>query len=168
MCNSHYQVVNKMARKNKQHKAVELVEQINEDQVLDLMEEIQHEEQVFDMTSDAQLDVVVDDQPEEVVGEQPEEVVDEEQTELQQMLEEDKQFYINRKEELLKELAEINEKLKELGVEQQPSGNSKMDKMRVVYQTTTSRKEFIEQVVQSGLAGKPYASTAYQMFKKGK
>lgn len=69
----------------------------------------------------------------------------------------------NQKARLIHELNEVNKQIQEL----LPNKSTKMSQMRDIYNKVGGiRKDFIKMVVEAGLCGKPYASTAYQLLKK--
>lgn len=147
-----------MARKNRQPKDQQLIEQINEDQMLDLMEDIQHEEQalkpstiVSDTSNNSQMENTAEDT----------------ENDLATLLERDKAELLRERDELLKKLAKVNEHLFELGHNEQVGGQSKMNMMRPVYQIVSTRKDFITKGQELGI-GKPYLSTMWNLFKHGK
>jgi hypothetical protein len=98
----------------------------------------------------------------EVTDEIVEEVVEENLTDL---IEQERTELLTEKDQLMTRLVEVSNRLKELGHNEPVVGQTKKSQMLEIYKSTSSRKEFIEQVVDSGLAGKAYAATAYQSFK---
>lgn len=88
-----------------------------------------------------------------------------EQTELQKMIDHDIQFYIEYRQEVLQKLAEVNQKLKELGHNNQSTGTSKTDVCRnwIKQNPTCTRSEFMENFKELG--SKAMLSTYWQKLK---
>lgn len=154
-----------------------LKRQIEEDAILDFQTEVKAEEEALNQTSIIHEKIFEDNTPKnDSMENKPNsdteassEDKNNEKTEYthEEAVKEEIDHLLNQKKILEEDLMAINSRLRELQGEPEPEAVSKMDKMKKIYEEVGGvRKDFFKIVLESGLAGKAYASTAYNLIKK--